>query len=145
MSYEPDDNTDLPNDIPGDGCCMNCASAEPGCLCFDCQCSQCNYYTGDSCSIADNLREENYQRMASNLEIVFTTEYGNTLIQIKTIGPVVKSDYARFKPFLQAHSHYNFERQCYEVFSENWRFVRWLRMKASECGFSPTEKIKDVT
>lgn len=27
------------------GCCLNCPNSYEGCLCFDCKCSKCLYYT----------------------------------------------------------------------------------------------------
>lgn len=32
-------------DYSGDyGCCLNCEKAEPGCLCYECKCTQCIHY-----------------------------------------------------------------------------------------------------
>lgn len=27
-----------------EGCCLKCTEAHPGCLCFDCKCTQCDDY-----------------------------------------------------------------------------------------------------
>lgn len=148
MSYEPTDEAhdmSVMYQVPEEGCCLACANSEPGCLCYQCQCSKCDYYTGNSCGLADEWREDNYAKMASNLQIKFTTIYKNTLIEIKTTGPVVKSDYAKLKPFLLTHFRYNHLKKCYEQFSENWRFVRLLRQTVKKCGFNPSELIVEGT
>lgn len=49
-----------------EGCCLNCPNAEPGCLCFQCKCSQCYWYSlnqqistdGGYCVLANFWREE---------------------------------------------------------------------------------------
>ena len=48
------------------GCCLNCLNARPGCLCFDCKCTKCFWYTpphefdGEKghCDYTDYLREQ---------------------------------------------------------------------------------------
>lgn len=49
------------NQIPGErGCCLLCDDAEPGCLCTDCLCSKCywySYYRGEGyCDLAEEFK-----------------------------------------------------------------------------------------
>ena len=46
------------------GCCLLCIDAEYECLCYDCKCTKCSWYTpdyggyngGGSCDLADEFR-----------------------------------------------------------------------------------------
>jgi len=57
----------------GEGCCLNCYEAREGCLCYDCKCKKCYWYSTDGynghCEKTDALKEqrkkeakERYQR-----------------------------------------------------------------------------------
>jgi hypothetical protein len=52
--------TDFYGDI---GCCLTCEDAHDDCLCFDCKCTQCDYYEGFNgdgyCSIASDWSFQN--------------------------------------------------------------------------------------
>jgi hypothetical protein len=102
------------------GCCLNCADKHKGCLCYNCRCSRCdwqNSYNG-SCRKVGEFKEKREEEMASHIEIVF-------------------------KPFLQTHFRWSSEMCCWWQYSENWRFVRWLRGTLFDCNFCPVEKIEE--
>lgn len=139
-----------------EGCCLKCTEAHPGCLCFDCKCTQCDDYAeggynasgeyGGYCIQRIQFEEEAEaakEAMSKNICVNYTTVFGNTLIQIRTIGPVEKANYAKLKPFLAAHCRYDFENKCYYVYSENWRFVRRLRFALINAGFSFQETLEN--
>lgn len=49
------------------GCCLVCPEAHPGCLCFECKCRKCFYYTYDGndsghCDIAKSVWKERIQQ-----------------------------------------------------------------------------------
>jgi len=51
---------------PNNGCCLKCDNASPGCLCYECNCSKCYWYTpphetfGEKgiCDLVKELKEE---------------------------------------------------------------------------------------
>lgn len=61
MQYSEIDYSDDPI-----GCCLNCDYAKPGCLCYNCKCRKCCYYSspqmcgGDKgiCDIAYDMKEQ---------------------------------------------------------------------------------------
>ena len=120
------------------GCCLDCPNSYDGCLCPDCMCTKCDMYDGNNscCKYPDVWAEERTR----NIQVLFTTnEFGHTLIRVKTTGPVDKKDYADFKLFLQEHFKYNFEVEAWEVYSENWLFVKSLRKALKVAHFLPEE------
>lgn len=137
-----------------EGCCLKCDEAEPGCLCFECKCRECDDYVsggynaegeyGGYCSQRIAFQEEAEaakEEMSQNLVVNYTTECENTIIEIKTTGPVIKDDYAKLKPFLLEHCRYNYDKKCYEVFTENWGFVRRLRFALLSANFAFEETL----
>lgn len=53
-----------------EGCCLNCPDSEEGCLCYNCKCTKCYWYTppeeyggekGD-CDKTDELKEQKKER-----------------------------------------------------------------------------------
>ena len=51
----------LENGVGEHGCCLLCDDAKPGCLCYDCKCTQCLHYeiddiSGGYCTMTDELR-----------------------------------------------------------------------------------------
>jgi hypothetical protein len=117
------------------GCCLNCSNAEPGCLCFECQCRKCDQYNSEGyCELAEEYREERYSEMASNIKVVF---YKDKWLDVKILGPINKQDYAKIKPFLQQHLKYDYERKSYCYFDVNLRFIPILLMELQKAGFKP--------
>ena len=57
---------DYSNLDTGNGCCLNCYDASPGCLCYNCKCSKCYWYSSPQeydgikghCDKTDLLKEE---------------------------------------------------------------------------------------
>jgi hypothetical protein len=55
-----------------DGCCLICESAEEGCLCFNCKCTQCDEYNLDGyCNIANEFKFENRRRWEKTKKEMF--------------------------------------------------------------------------
>jgi len=54
-----------------DGCCLNCRESEPGCLCYECKCKQCYWYSSPEeydkdkghCDKTDELKRDKFQKM----------------------------------------------------------------------------------
>jgi hypothetical protein len=136
MSYEPKDEADTMitmYELPNEGCCLTCVNSEPGCLCYKCQCSSCHYYNGNGCNLAEQWRQEHYEKLTSNIKIT----YKNKILQLKITGPVDKQNYAKLKSYLQLHLHYNFDEKCYEYIDPNPRFIPYLIKEVREKGFNP--------
>ena len=57
------------------GCCLYCSSSSPGCLCFDCKCSQCYWYNAGRyggkgfCEKVDILREDAKKKYIEQMKI----------------------------------------------------------------------------
>jgi len=51
--------------IDDPGCCLVCDYASPGCLCYDCKCSKCEWYNpsghGRACGKVDDFEDERRQ------------------------------------------------------------------------------------
>lgn len=121
-----------------EGCCLTCPEKGPGCLCFECRCSQCSAYNpGDNCDVTKDFQIQIYSEMQSNLEVNYRQ---NNWLEVKTIGPVDRKSYAEIKPFLKLHFQYNFDKKCYETYTTNPRFLNLLRKVLREAEFYPNFK-----
>ena len=51
------------------GCCLNCEDAEDGCLCYDCKCTKCYYY-----SKPDDFNVDSEGNMVGSCDIATQTK-----------------------------------------------------------------------
>jgi hypothetical protein len=64
------------------GCCLICEDAEPGCLCYECKCSKCCWYSGNDfeveeftpdgdryCVLVDIMRNQRARKQSSKFKI----------------------------------------------------------------------------
>lgn len=73
-----------------------------------------------------------FEPLRENLLVLFKED---GWIEVKTTGPVPKNCYAKIRPFLQQHFQYNHEERCYEVYTENPRFIKLLFDELQKAGF----------
>lgn len=60
----------------GSGCCLHCPNKYPGCLCYECKCTKCFWYSspgetgGDKgiCDLVEELKEESKNKWIEMME-----------------------------------------------------------------------------
>lgn len=73
----------------GEGCCLNCPDSYEGCLCYECKCKQCYWYTPPEeydrekghCDKTDELIKE--KREEWRKEMIFKNKKSNKLFEKK--------------------------------------------------------------
>jgi len=78
------------------GCCLLCDDAEEGCLCYDCKCSDCLWYSGythyrgkGSCDLAEEWKEEAEEKRRNWEDWVDTIiEMRTTTLENRTKGKI---------------------------------------------------------
>lgn len=51
------------------GCCLHCSGSKPGCLCFNCKCSKCYWYSeGEDKGYCDKVSKERLRKHYANIE-----------------------------------------------------------------------------
>lgn len=53
------------------GCCLKCESSYPGCICFNCKCTKCKWYTSQGsrrCGKIENLNDSFGEEISNKIE-----------------------------------------------------------------------------
>lgn len=65
MQYECEDYYEV---CENTGCCLTCVNAYDGCLCYECECKNCYWYSPGHCDKTDWLKEYRKKRFLANIE-----------------------------------------------------------------------------
>jgi len=82
------------------GCCLICEDAEPGCLCYDCKCSKCCWYSGNDygveeftpegdryCVLVDVMRDQHESgKLSSEFKIYERLNYTEKAVKCTIIN-----------------------------------------------------------
>jgi hypothetical protein len=54
------------------GCCLKCTCSYPGCMCFECSCKKCSWYTLSGprrCGKIDDLNQHKANKISTKIEL----------------------------------------------------------------------------
>ncbi len=98
------------------GCCLHCEDAAPGCMCYDCKCSKCFWYSkhpyesGGSCDIADDFRAQ--------------SDFNSEFCDLDYLSVIEKREKSSLLAFSDAKEYW-----IPNQFIEGNRIMRWILLQ----------------
>ena len=119
----------------GEGCCLNCSDAHTGCLCYECKCKQCYWYSSPEqyngmqghCDKTDLLKEKRKEEIKYQYEIE-AKEKAERMKKLEQENNVVLIEMQKEK---RIPNYYSCQKCGKEIVNQNSLEIREITNKTS--------------